>query len=194
MNELHIPEVCLVALIGVSGSGKSTFANRAFGPFETIGSDFCRGLVSGTENDQSASADAFDVLYYIAAKRLARGLLTVVDATNLAPEDRKQLIALAREHDVLPVAIVLDVPTEVALARNRSRPDRELSDRTINRQASQLRRALRQLEREGFRRVHVLDGVDQVAAALIVRDRLLTDYRDRHRAVRHHRRCARLPG
>mgnify|MGYP000871985195 FL=1 len=179
MNELHIPEVCLVALIGVSGSGKSTFASRAFGPFETIGADFCRGLVSGAENDQSASADAFDVLYYIAAKRLARGLLTVVDATNLAPEDRKQLIALAREHDVLPVAIVLDVPTEVALARNRSRPDRELSDRTINRQASQLRRALRQLEREGFRRVHVLDGVDQVAAALIVRDRLLTDYRDR---------------
>mgnify|MGYP000906070181 CR=1 FL=1 len=47
MSELHIPQLSLVVLIGVSGSGKSTFAQRAFEPFEVLSSDYCRALVSG---------------------------------------------------------------------------------------------------------------------------------------------------
>ena len=58
------------------------------------------------------------MLNYIAGKRLARGRLTVVDATNVQPDARKQLVALAREYDVLPVAIVLDLPEQVCRARN----------------------------------------------------------------------------
>src|SRR3989337_2179981 len=82
--EMHIkiPELSLVVLIGPSGSGKSTFAKRHFLPTEVITSDYCRALVSDNENDQAATNDAFDVLHFIAAKRLARGRLTVVDATN----------------------------------------------------------------------------------------------------------------
>ena len=109
-RRLGIPALSLVVLIGVSGSGKSTFARRHFGPFEVISSDFCRGLVADDENDQAATRDAFDVLGYIAAKRLAAGRLTVIDATNVQPGARRQLIDLARAHDVLPVAIVLDIP------------------------------------------------------------------------------------
>lgn len=180
MSELRVPELALVVLIGVSGSGKSTFARRAFAPFEVISSDFCRGLVSGDENDQSASSDAFDILHAIAAKRLDRGLLTVVDATNTSREARASLVALAREHDVLPVAIVLDVGTEIALARNVERADRTFGDGPIRRQASQLRKSVRGLAREGFRIVHVLRDVAEVDAAQIVRHRLLTDYRDQH--------------
>ena len=72
-RELGIPELSLVVLVGVSGSGKTTFARQHFGPFEVISSDFCRGLVADDENDQAATADAFDVLEYIAGKRLAAG-------------------------------------------------------------------------------------------------------------------------
>jgi protein phosphatase len=176
---LGIPEMALVVLIGVSGSGKSTFARTHFGPFEVISSDFCRGLVSGDENDQAATADAFDVLHFIAAKRLAAGRLTVVDATNVQPEGRKQLVELARSHDVLPVAIVLDVPGEVCVARNTARPERTFGAHVIRRQRDQLRRSLRSLSREGFRKVHVLHGVAEVDSAVIVRERLLTDCRDR---------------
>ena len=180
MAELHIPELSLVVLIGASGSGKTTFARRAFAPFEVIGSDYCRALVSGDENDQSASGDAFDVLHYIAGKRLDRGLLTVVDATNVSRESRAQLVQLARDHDVLPVAIVLDVPLEVALERNVARPDRDFGPGPVKRQAAMLRKSVRGLGREGFRTVHVLRSAEEVDEATVVRDRLLNDYSDQH--------------
>ena len=174
---LLVPELCLIALIGVSGSGKTTFGARAFAPFEVVSSDFCRALVSGDENDQAASADAFEVLYSIVGTRLRRGLLTVVDATNVTREARAHLVQLARDHDVLPVAIVLDVPTQTAIERNRSRPERPFGDGPIKRQASQLRRSLRGLGREGFRHVHVLTTQDEVDAATIVREPLRSDLR-----------------
>jgi len=127
--KLTIPELSLVVLVGVTGSGKSTFARAHFKPTEVISSDFCRGLVADDENDQSASRDAFDVLHFIAGKRLAAGRLTVVDATNVQPESRKELIRLAREHDVLPVAIVLDLPEQVCAGRNAVRADRQFGPR-----------------------------------------------------------------
>src|SRR5260370_9902436 len=107
---IDVPELSLVVLIGASGSGKSTFAKKHFAPTEVVSSDFCRGLGADDENDQSASTDAFDVLHFIAGKRLAAGRLTVIDATTVQPDGPKQLINLAKEHDVLPVALVLDLP------------------------------------------------------------------------------------
>ena len=89
MSVLTLPEISLVVLVGASGSGKSTFAARHFLPTEVVSSDVCRGLVCDDENDQSASKDAFDVLHYIVGKRLARGLLTVVDATNETEVSRR---------------------------------------------------------------------------------------------------------
>ena len=179
MAEYRIPELSLVVLVGVSGSGKSTFAAQHFGRYEVISSDFCRGLVADDENDQAATRDAFDVLGYIAGKRLGAGRLTVIDATNVQADARKPLIELARAHDVLPVAIVLDVPEKVCAQRNAERADRSFGGQVIHRQHDQLRRSLRSLSREGFRVVHVLRGVDEVAAASIVRHPLLTDYTDR---------------
>jgi protein phosphatase len=175
---VSIPELSLVVLIGVSGSGKSTFAADNFGPFEVLSSDFCRGLVADDENDQAASADAFDVLNYIAGKRLAAGRLTVVDATNTQPMARRKLVELARAHDVLPVAIVLDVPESLAVSRNSSRPDRAFGAHVVRRQHDQLRRSLRGLGKEGFRKVHVLRGAEQISTTTIVREKLLNDFRD----------------
>nr|WP_187366156.1 polynucleotide kinase-phosphatase [Trebonia kvetii] len=167
----------LVVLVGVTGSGKSTFARANFMPTEVISSDFCRGLVADDENDQSATVDAFDVLHYIAGKRLAAGRLTVVDATSVQPDARAPLVALAREHDVLPVAIVLDLPASVCEARNAGRADRDFGAHVIRRQHAALRKSLRNLKREGFRTVHVLRSADEIAAATITRTRLYSDLR-----------------
>ncbi|GAA0243037.1 polynucleotide kinase-phosphatase [Cryptosporangium japonicum] len=180
MSTLTVPELSLVCLVGASGSGKSTFARAHFGRFEVISSDFCRGLVADDENDQSATAAAFDVLHHIAGVRLAGGRLTVVDATNTQAQARKSLVELARAHDVLPVAIVLDVPEKVCLARNAGRTDRDFGAPVIRRQREQLRRSLRSLRREGFRTVHVLRDEAEIADAVIVRERLLNDFRDDH--------------
>ncbi len=178
VRQLAVPALSLVVLIGATGSGKSTFAARSFASTEVISSDFCRGLVSDDENDQAASADAFDLLHYIAAKRLAAGRLTVIDATSVQPEARKALVALARDHDVLPVAIVLDLPEGVCAERNAARPDRDFGEHVIRRQHSMLRRSLRGLQREGFRTVHVLKSTADVDAATIVRTPLYNDRRD----------------
>ena len=179
-RELRVPASSLVVLVGVSGSGKSTFAREHFGPYETVSSDVCRGLVSNDENDQAATRAAFEVLETIVSKRLEANLLTVVDATNVQREARGSLVALARAHDVLPVAIVLDVPEKVAVERNAARPDRGFGAHVVKRQRAALRSSLKTLQREGFRTVHVLRGEDEVAAARVVRTPLLTDRRDEH--------------
>jgi protein phosphatase len=176
-RELTVPELSLVVLVGVSGSGKSTFARAHFRPTEVISSDFCRGLIADDENDQSATPQAFELLHYIAGKRLAAGRLTVVDATNVQPAARGELVALAREHDVLAIAIVLDVPEQVCRARNASRPDRDFGPQVIRRQRDQLRRGQKGLRREGFAAVHTLDGEDEIAQARIVRTKLYSDLR-----------------
>src|SRR3954468_1708017 len=139
--KLTIPELSLVVLVGPSGCGKSTFARAHFRPTEVLSSDFCRGLVSDDENSQDATNDAFDVLRFVAGKRLARGRLTVIDATNVQPEARRPLVELAREHDVLPVAIVLKMPESVCSERNRSRADRAFGPHVIRNHCMQLRKS-----------------------------------------------------
>jgi protein phosphatase len=177
---LTIPTPSLVVLIGVSGSGKSTFARQHFLPSEVISSDACRALVSDDENSQEATVDAFDVLRYIAAKRLKRGRLTVIDATNVQKEARRPLIELAKEYHLLPVAIVLNLPERICRERNAARPDRDFGPQVIRRQMNDLRDSLRHLEREGFRYRYVLSSPEEIAAAAIVRQPLWSDRRDDH--------------
>jgi len=178
--KISIPKLCLVALVGPSGSGKSTFAHRHFLPTEVLSSDVCRGWVSDDENDQEATKDAFDVLHFVARKRLAAGRLTVVDATNVRPEDRKRLVELAREFHVLPAAIAFDLSERLCHERNERRSDRQFGPHVIRNQVQAMRRSLRSLSREGFRHVHVLDSVEAVEAVTIERVRVWNDKRDEH--------------
>ena len=168
---LGVPRMGLVLLVGVSGSGKSTFAARHFEPTQVIGSDFCRGVVSDDENDQSATADAFALLGTIVGIRLRRGLLTVVDATNVQRRARDQLVRIAKDNDVLTTAIVLDVPESVARERNRARPDRDFGDHVIRRQRRDLREGLKRMSREGIRRTYVLKGQEEIDAVRIELER-----------------------
>lgn len=166
----------LVVLVGVSGAGKSHFARRHFAPTQVVSSDHCRALVSDDENDQSATADAFDLLHHIVRTRLRRGLLTVVDATNVQPGPRSQLVRIAKEQDVLSVAIVLDVPESVAMARNAARTDRDLPDHVVPRQRRELRRGMRDLHRV-FKRAYVLKG-EEIDEATVTYEKSWSDRRE----------------
>lgn len=177
--EIKVPQLSLVVLMGASGSGKSSFAGKHFKRTEVLSSDECRALVSDDENSQAATTDAFDVLYYIAGKRLKAGRLTVIDATNVQKESRKGLVDLARTHHCLPVAIVLDMPEEVCEERNGLRPDRTFGGHVIRQQRQQLRRSIRGLKDEGFRQVYVLKSPEEVdAVSGIRRERLYNDKKD----------------
>ncbi|WJK41608.1 polynucleotide kinase-phosphatase [Solwaraspora sp. WMMA2056] len=178
MTVLEIPELALVALVGVSGSGKSTFARRHFAATQVLSSDTFRALVADDENDQSASADAFDALHYVAGKRLRAGRFTVVDATNLQEHARAGLVAIAREHDVLPVAVVLDVPEQLCWERTQGRTDRTFGRHVVARMHRDLRRSVGKLAREGFRHVFVLRGTDEIDATEIRLTRLYNDRRE----------------
>jgi protein phosphatase len=178
--KITIPELSFVVLVGVSGSGKSTFARKHFKATEILSSDYCRGLVSDDENSQAATKDAFEVLHFIARKRLAAGKLTVVDATNVQPESRKSLVEIAREFHCLPVAIILDVPERVAHDRNKTRPDRDFGPHVIRQQSQQLHRSLRGLEREGFRHVFALKSLEEIEAVIIERQPLWNNRKSEH--------------
>jgi protein phosphatase len=178
--QLTIPTPSLVCLIGASGSGKSTFARRFFLPTEIVSSDACRGLVADDETDQSASAGAFAVLHSIVRERLKLRRIVVVDATNVQPESRAALVALAREHHLFAVAVVIDVPEGVCNERNALRPDRNGGAHVVRNHRAALRRTGRHLDKEGFRYVYTLRSVDEVDAAEVVRQRLWVDQQDDH--------------
>lgn len=174
---IRLPELSLVLLIGPSGSGKSTFARAHFAPTEVVSSDACRAMVSDDENDQSATEDAFDVVHLLASRRLARGRLTVIDATNVQREARKPLLDLARERYAQVIAVVFDLPLEVLEERNRKRTDRRLPAHVLPQHREHLLRSLPGLRREGFRDVHVLRSPEEVDAAVVERMRLRPDRR-----------------
>lgn len=175
-----LPELSLVVLIGPSGSGKSTFARKHFLPTEVLSSDYCRGLIADDENDQTATTPAFELLHFIAARRLAAGRLTVIDATNVQAESRAPLVALARQYHCLPVAIVFNLPARLCHQRNAGRADRDFGEHVVRQHHGQMRRSLRGLQREGFRHVFVLDSPEAVDGAVVERQPLWNNLKHEH--------------
>jgi protein phosphatase len=174
---ITVPEFSLVVLIGSTGSGKSTFARKHFKPTEIVSSDACRAMVSDDENDQAATAEAFELLHAILDIRLKRRKLCVADATNLRPEDRKHLLDVARRWHALAVAIVLDPGEEVCRARNRRRADRDFGPHVIRNHHQNLRRGLRGVRKEGFANVYRLSSEAEIERSKVERQPLWTDRR-----------------
>ncbi len=167
--DVTVPDPSLVLVIGIAGCGKSTFAGRHFAPTEVLSSDECRAMVADDPNDQSATSDAFSVLRFVLDKRLKRQRLTVVDATSLDRDARKPYLGLARKYDVPAVAIVLDLPLDLCLERDRERSDRTVGEEVLRRQRRDLERGLRQLDDEAYVAVHVLREPQTVEHARITR-------------------------
>ena len=180
---IEIPELSLIAMIGSTSSGKTSFANRYFKPTEVLSSDFFRAMVSDDENNLDCSQDAFDLLYHAAEIRLTNGKLTVIDATNLQQSARKKVLDLAKKQNVHAAAAVLNLPESILLERNQARENRGYPERVIKKHCQDLKRSIRNLKREGFRFVYVLNSLDDIDHAEIIRTKLWNDRKDMHDPV-----------
>ena len=169
MKEVKLPTISLVLLVGASSSGKSTFARRYFLPTEIISSDYCRALVSDDENDLSATDAAFEVLHFLAAKRLKLGKLTVIDALNIRKEDRAKLVQLAKDNYALAAAIVLETPVRKLFDRHDIRTDRNFGKNVLERQYNDFKRSMKTIKKEGFSYVYFVDPEEEIK---IVRQKL----------------------
>ncbi len=167
--ELKIPELSLILMMGASSSGKTSFAKKHFKSTEIISSDYCRALVSDDENNMESTADAFELLHFMVSKRLKRGLLTVVDATNVQHESRKSLIDLAKKYHVVPVIIGLNMREKDLKERHAMRTDRVFNERVISNQTADFRSSLKHLRKEGFRYTYILNP-SEIDAAVIRRE------------------------
>jgi protein phosphatase len=156
MAEIDLPADALVVLVGASGAGKTTFAARCFRPTEILSSDAFRAIVADDEADQAATQAAFELLHLAARRRLERGRLTVVDATNVGRRARAALVAIARSAGRPVIAIVFDLSAEICRKRNAARADRTVGEGVIDRQLAELRYSLAGLglAAEGFDTVH----------------------------------------
>ncbi|MEY3053204.1 MAG: hypothetical protein RLY31_2989 [Bacteroidota bacterium] len=175
MKEIRLPEISLVLLVGPSGAGKSTFARKNFLPTEVVSSDYCRALVSDDENDLSATDAAFELLHFMAEKRLKMGKITVIDALNIRREDRARLVQLAKDNYALAAAIVLETPIRNLFDRHNSRTDRHFGKNVLEHQYNDFKRSIKTIEREGFSYVHFVNPEEEVN---IVRQKLWNNKRE----------------
>ncbi|HEX5589765.1 MAG TPA: AAA family ATPase [Candidatus Limnocylindrales bacterium] len=152
MTELLVPDSAVVLLVGAAGSGKSTFAARHFPAGSVLSSDHLREAISGDAANQAVSRAAFAALHRALEQRLAAGLLSVVDATNIGGNARAAIRRIARRHGAPVVAIVLDLEPEVVLARNGARVERQVPDGAVANQLARLAATLARgdLATEGY--------------------------------------------
>lgn len=169
---VRVPDPALVVLIGAAGSGKSTFAARHFDASEVLSSDAYRAAISGDAADQSVSRAAFKALHAALDRRLGAGRLTVVDATNLTAAARQAVLSRATGAGIPAIAVVLDLPTDVVLARNSARLDRVVPEDVVRRHLAEVRRLVDggELLREGFASIVVFREPAAVDAVEIRRE------------------------
>jgi protein phosphatase len=169
-NQIRLIDIAMgsvVVLIGVTGAGKSRFAEKNFHPTEVVSSDHCRALIADDENDQRVTREAFELVHTIADKRLKYGRLVVADATNVEVSARRKFIEIARRHRVACVAIVFDLPAEVIALRRTTRGDRLVPEQAVARQRSLLSESLPGLHDEGFTHIHVFREVREIDGATV---------------------------
>jgi protein phosphatase len=168
--KISIRQFCLVVLVGSSSCGKSTFARKHFMKTEIVSSDFCRGLVCNDENNQFISGHAFDLLHFIVEKRLIIGKLTVVDATNVQENSRRELLQIANRNNCPAIAVVFNVSEDLCRDRDKSRIDRHVGEHVIRNHTLLMKKSISKLYREGFKYVYVLSSQEEINNVEIIRE------------------------
>lgn len=160
LNQIVLPETCLIMLCGIAGCGKSTFAAKHFLPTRIVSSDECRARICDDATNQQVTGHAFELWRLIIRKRMLLDRLTVADATNLEAGDRMWLVKAAHYYNRFCAAILFDIPLQTCLSRNATRK-RVVPEEAVVKQYQYFQESLKAIKREGFDAVFVLNENDQ---------------------------------
>ncbi|HKW99890.1 MAG TPA: AAA family ATPase [Bryobacteraceae bacterium] len=145
------PKLRIVVLVGLPGSGKSTYVERLGAT--SISSDAIRRLLADDPTDQSIHVRVFTTMRYLLRQRLAIGRpITYMDATHLTPDERRPYIKIAAWYGCEIEAVFFDAPLEICIARNRGR-ERVVPEEAVRTMAAKL---VPPATSEGFSRVTVV--------------------------------------
>ena len=144
----------LAVMVGISGSGKSTFASglRTSLKAELVETDAIRVELTGNAEDQSQNGRVFAVAKKRINDYLADGKNAIIDATSLDVKARKDWIEIGKANNAEVRAYFVDTPVDVAKRQNASR-NRKVPEFVIDKQASRLQSPTKS---EGFDSVTVI--------------------------------------
>jgi protein phosphatase len=178
--EIHLPEFCLVLLIGSLQSGKSTFAHTHFNPGDVLSLDTYLAEIPENTDLYSGTTGAVRRLNDALARRLKGGQFTVIDTDDLREDTRRTFLATAHRYYTQVIGIVFDLPSSVIRQRLQVWSENPLTSQLQGEQFTDLAHVLRNVRHEGFDNIVVFRTVDDVNQAQLVRDRLPVNYRHLH--------------
>ncbi len=149
---IKIPEKCVIAIIGAPKSGKSTFANKYFQSDEIVSSDML-----GITNQQN---------------------ITVFDDRNISKIDRQRIINVAKRTNREAIAIILDLPIEVLLERNKKLPYPKPKNKEIISLSKNIKDVEKTILEESFAKVYVLNSQEEIDELEIIREKLPCNKKD----------------
>lgn len=136
----------LFILVGIPGTGKSTWANTFLSHAEVVSSDAIREELTGDATDQSVNKQVFNLFHQRIGEQLAQQNDVIADSTALDARSRAELVSIAATFDA-DVYLVVFSNLAQAARRNATR-DRVVPDDVMIRMIDKYERFLRDLPEE----------------------------------------------
>ena len=145
----------LFMLVGIPGSGKSTFASRLAEEYnaQIFSSDFIRGELYGDESIQSNPKVVFEILHRRLINSLNQNFNVIYDATNIHSKYRKEFLeSLPENKDRYNICYVCAERPQTCINRQNLR-ERKVPDEVIYRMANNMQYPTYD---EGWDEIHIL--------------------------------------
>jgi predicted kinase len=158
----------LIAMMGISGSGKSTFSSEMEDAgYIRVNMDTLRKIWTGNIGDQSKNRQVADTCFALVEYLLNQEKDVIWDATSTKSDTRNRLLKIAKEQGAETELVVLMDSANIQLCRGRVRNDLKNSkdradtifdDSIMERQHASFISALSAIDKEGWGKIMKVGG------------------------------------